>query len=263
MKCESCGKRLKKSDEVCPECGRYIVRRKDNDTEIKSEDVTSAGSVCNENEIVFKDNIPLLILKIFASIVLIAICIYSLIERSFFAGRTTRDVIVILASVIIFVDAFAVFFNERGCRLTFENDRVHGTVPGSKFGKNEISIRYDEILKTEFVVGSKYSPSHISILLRTGDEVKIPCTRKNTLVEIRERIQKHLTELKISELNTTVIYHGETVEGSLINGKEYTLVNIGEKGMYEVIDESGETGFYRPELFEKEEHCDEQQQQNN
>lgn len=250
MKCEQCGKRLKKSDEICPECGRYIVRKKNN-IEIKSEAFTSADPVCNENEVVFKDNIPLLILKIFASIFLVGICIYSLIERSFLAGRTMRDVIVILASIIILVDAFAVFFNERGCKLIFESDRVHGTVPGGKFGKNEISINYDGILKTEFVAGSKYSPSSVSILLRTGDEVKIPCTRKKTLTEIRERIQKHLTELKISELNTTVIYCGETVEGSLINGKEYTLVNIDEKGMYEVIDESGETGFFYPEFFEK------------
>lgn len=248
MKCESCGKRLKKSDEVCPECGKYIVRQA---TEtITSENIAPADSVCNENEIVFKDNIPLLVFKLFASTILIGICIYSLVERSFLAGRTMRDIIAIIASIILFIDAFSVFFKEKGCRLIFESNRFHGTVPSSKVGKKEISIRYDEVLKTEFVIGSKYSPSHVSILLKSGNTVKIPCTRKKTLTEIEERIQNHLTELKISSLNTTVVYHGETVEGSLINGKEYTLVNIDEDGMYEIIDESGETGFYYPEFFE-------------
>lgn len=247
MKCESCGKRLKKSDEICPECGKYIGKAVTK-TEAMPEVIATADSVYNENEIVFKDNIPLLIFKLFTATVFTGIFIHTLVS-----GRHLdfRDIILAFASIFIFVDSFYVFSKEKGCRLTFENDRVHGTVPSSKTGKKEISIAYDEILKTEFVVGSKYSPSHISILLITGDKVKIPCTRKKTLTEIEERIQAHLTELKIAALNTSVIYRGETAEGSLINGKEYTLVNIDEDGMYEVIDESGESGFFYPELFEK------------
>lgn len=245
MKCESCGKRLKNSDEVCPECGRYVARTA---TETMPESIVSADPVCNENEIDFKGNIPLLIFKLFTAIVFIGFCIYTFIN-----GRPSdfRNIILIFASIFIFVDAFAVFFKEKGCRLTFENSRFHGTVPSSKLGKKEINIAYDEILKTEFVIGSKYTPAHISILLKSGNAVKIPCTRKKTLTEIEERIQEHLTKVKIAQLNTTVIYQGETVEDSLISGKEYTLVNIDEDGMYEIIDESGESGFFYPEFFEK------------
>lgn len=243
MKCESCGKRLKKSDEICPECGKYITRKK---TGTPSPEAVPAEPVRNENEFIFKDNIPLLIFKLFTAVVFIGICIYTFIKGS---PSDFRDIILSFASIFICVDAFAVFFQERGCRLTFDNDRAHGTVPGGKFGKKEISIAYDEILNIEFVIGSKYSPSHVSVLLKTGNAVKIPCTRKKTLIEIEERLQARLTEIKISNMNTTVVYIGETAEGELINGKEYTLVEIDEDGMYEVIDESGETGFYYPEFF--------------
>lgn len=247
MKCESCGKRLKKSDEICPECGRFIGRTVTS-TEEKPEIFASADSVCNENEIVFKDNIPLLIFKLVVATVFTVMCFYT-----FFEGMPSdfRDFILIGVSIFTYGEAFYVFANEKGCKLTFENDRIHGIVPGGKHGKKEIDVRYDEILKAEFVMGSKYSPSHISILLRTGDEVKIPCTRKKTLTEIEERIQERLNGMKVPAMNATVIYHGETVEGSLINGKEYILVEIGEDGMYEVIDESGESGFFYPESFER------------
>ncbi len=246
MKCESCGKRLKKSDEVCPECGRYISREKTHIREASSLSEVKK-SVFNENEVVFSGNLPLLIFKLCLSVALIGIGVYTFIN-----GRRSevRDIIFFIASILILVDSFLTFFKEKGCILTFEKERVHGTVPSTRTGKKEIDIRYDEILKTERVMGSKYTPAHISVLLKTGNNVKIPCTRNSTLSDIEELFEIHLTELKISTTNATVIYNGETVEGELINGKEYTLVEINEDGMYELIDESGETGFYYPEFFE-------------
>lgn len=252
MKCESCGKRLKKSDEICPECGRFIRRTVTvTETEAKPEIFASADPVCSENEIIYKDNIPAFAFKLVIAAVFIVICIISFIDSFPYNSFSAQNIILIIGAIPVCADAFAVLFQERGCKLTFEEELFFGTVPDGKFSKSEISIRYDEICTTDMITGNKYTPTHLMIILHSGDKQKILCSDKKTLTKIEERLQKHLTELKISSLDTTVVYHGETVDGSLINGKEYTLVNIDEDGMYEIIDESGESGFFYPEFFKK------------
>lgn len=256
MKCESCGKRLKKSDEICPECGSYIVRGRNNNTEIKTEAVTSAESVCNENEIVYKGNIVSLVLQLSLAVFYIGFMIYYMIDRagSIHYHRTALVPVHILLGAFLCFDAVASFLKEKGCRLVFDRDCIHGTVPNKRYGKQEINIRYEDIEDTVIFFGSKHEHASVSVCLKTDDTFKIYCSHKKTLQAIEDRIQKELTERKIAALNTDVVYTGETVEGSLINGKRYTLVSDDKDGMYEVIDESGETGFYHPEMFEKEEH---------
>ena len=253
MKCESCGKRLKKSDEICPECGSYIVRGRNNNTEIKTEAVTSAESVCNENEIVYKANTPNMIFKLLSAVLYIGFFVYDIFIRGTFYGPVKIAVIplFILSGFYLCFDAVASFISEKDCILTFESDRVHGTVPKKRYGKQEISIKYEDIHETEISYGYKREKGYVLLLLKTDSHEKIFCSHKKTLQAIEDRIQKELTERKIAALNTDVVYTGETVEGSLINGKRYTLVSDDKDGMYEVIDESGETGFFYPEFFEK------------
>ncbi len=256
MKCEQCGKRLKKSDEICPECGSYIVRGKNNNTETKSEAVTSAGSVCNENEIVFKNNVTVLVLQLALAVFYIGFMIYYMIDRagSIHYHRTALVPIHILLGAYLCFDAVASFLKEKGCHLIFDRDCIHGTVPNKRYGKQEISIRYEDIEDTVIIFGSKHEKARVSVCLKSGDTAEIYCSHRKTLQAIEDRFQKELTERKIAALNTDVVYMGETIDGALINGKRYTLVSDDKDGMLEVIDESGETGFYRPEMFKKEEH---------
>lgn len=259
MKCESCGKRLKKSDEVCPECGRYIVHGKNKNTEIKSEAVTSAESMCNENEIVYKANIPNMIFKLLSAILYIGFFVYDIFIRGTFYGPVKIAVIplFILSGLYLCFDAVASFISEKDCTLTFESDRVHGTVPKKRYGKQEISIKYEDIHETEISYGYKREKGYVLLLLKTDSHEKIFCSHAKTLKKIEERLKFHLQKRNIAALNADAVYIGETVDGALINGKKYILVSDDKDGMYEVLDESGETGFYRPELFEKEEHCNE------
>ena len=253
MKCKSCGKRLKNSDEICPECGRYI-KRTEAKAEAKPEIIASEAPVCNENEIVYKGNIISLVIQLSLAVFYIGFMIYYMIDRvgSIHYHRTALIPFHILLGAFLCFDAVASFLKEKGCRLVFDRDCIHGTVPNKRYGKQEMNIRYEDIEDTVIFFGSKHEHASVSVCLKTDDTFKIYCSHKKTLQAIEDRIQKELTERKIAALNTDVVYTGETVEGSLINGKKYTLVNIDEDGMYEVIDESGESGFFYPEFFEKE-----------
>lgn len=193
MKCDSCGKRLKKSDEICPECGKYIVRKKSPKPETTPEVFVSEEPVCNENEVVFRDNITSLALKLGLATVPFVFCIISIVRSSFFydASDALSDTFLIIISILLYIDAFAVFYREKGCRLTFEEDYFHGTVPIKHAGRQEISIRYDEIAATDLFEGSKNQQPHLKVFLKSDETVKITCSRKQTLCEIEEKIKEH------------------------------------------------------------------------
>lgn len=249
MKCESCGKRLKKSDEVCPECGRYISRQSFSDS---SSENTSSLSECGENVIVYKPNTANIFLNFVPIVIYIVFFVYDFSERGTFYGpaKYAAIPILILSGLFLCFDAIASFISEKNCSLTFEHNCVHGTVPKKRYGKQEITIKYEDIHETEISYGYKREKGHILILLKSGSHERIYCSHTKTLKEINRRLEKHLAEFRGIPLNKTVIYNGETVEGALISGKEYNLVEINEDGMYKITDESGETGFYFPEFFE-------------
>lgn len=252
MKCESCGKRLKKSDEVCPECGKYISREKTKTHKTQVEVSASANNINSENVIVYKANITNMLFKLLTAVFYIGFFIYDIFARGTFYGpvKFVTIPLFILSGFYLCFDAIASFISEKNCSLTFEHNRVHGTVPKKRYGKQEITIKYEDIHETEISYGYKREKGYILLMLKSDSHEKIYCSHAKTLKEIDSRLKKHIAEFKGFPLNKTVIYNGETVEGELINGKEYTLVEIDEDGMYEIIDESGETGFYYPEFFE-------------
>ncbi len=163
MKCLNCGARVRKSEELCPECGAYISQNSNSSVltpqntpeEIDIETLEKAEEevrhIDNEEyglkieEYNFRDYLLFpSIMKIGGGIALIIIVIYSFVENPLKSEIT--NILCIFFALLALFSGIASIIQERNCKLTVNDEKVYGTIPQGFFDTEVIDIKIEDII---------------------------------------------------------------------------------------------------------------------
>ncbi len=214
MKCSFCGARVKKSEEICPECGKFIAAKKEHipapaapsmeeinyDALEKAEEIVKnldfSDSQAPETEtFMFKDYLLLpSVIKSIGGIIVFVVCIFSFADtRSFVRSSSIAGsaLMLIFAFFLIF-DTVAAIIREKNCFIEITDEKVSGVIPEGTFGTQGVDIKISDIVavaKDGF--NSKYS--HPKVIIKTKeDEFKIRATSQNMLSDLADAVEKRI-----------------------------------------------------------------------
>lgn len=188
MKCLNCGTRVKKSEEICPECGAYITKKKAAfTTEIPLEEDINAEELEKAEKYVrnIENNKPekydykdyLLfpsIIKIGGGILLLAIVIFSFADRPYYIGsrRKISNIICFFASLFSIFLGVATIIQEKKCFLNITSDRVCGRIPIGFFDTEDFDISIDDIIAVnETGFHTRHSNAEVHIVTKEREYV--------------------------------------------------------------------------------------------
>ena len=184
MKCDFCGKRIKKSEDICPNCGKSAIR-----AAVPAEEVTAAsdGTVT----IRYDDyTVTANILQIVACIVLTVLFpVTDLLDEGFVETKTlfSCGLFVILAILTAFNTAFAVIQSKQ-CYITFSEDKISGVMPAKYAETEEFSISTEDV--TAFAAISSLWRSVPEAIICCGDErFGIKCHNNKLLSAIKKELK--------------------------------------------------------------------------
>lgn len=214
MKCSFCGARVKKSEEICPECGKFIAAKKehiptpavsakeeiDYDALEKAEEIVKnldfSDSQAPETEtFMFKDYLLLpSVIKSIGGIIVFVVCIFSFADtRSFVRSSSIAGsaLMLIFAFFLIF-DTVAAIIREKNCFIEITDEKVSGVIPEGTFGTQGVDINISDIVavaKDGF--NSKYS--HPKVIIKTKEnEFKIRATSQNMLSDLADAVERRI-----------------------------------------------------------------------
>ncbi len=214
MKCSFCGARVKKSEEICPECGKFIAAKKEHipapaapsmeeinyDALEKAEEIVKnldfSDSQAPETEtFMFKDYLLLpSVIKSIGGIIVFVVCIFSFADtRSFVRSSSIAGsaLMLIFAFFLIF-DTVAAIIREKNCFIEITDEKVSGVIPEGTFGTQGVDINISDIVvvaKDGF--NSKYS--HPKVIIKTKEnEFKIRATSQNMLSDLADAVEKRI-----------------------------------------------------------------------
>ncbi len=215
MKCSFCGARVRKSEEICPECGKFIAAENervsvapaapaqeeiDYDVLEKAEEFVknldfSDSEIPETETFMFKDHLLLpAIIKSLGGIIVFVICIFSFADtRSFIRSSSVAGsaFMLIFAFFLIF-DTVAAIIREKNCFVEVTAEKVSGVIPEGTFGTESIDINIDEIVTVEKEgFNSKYS--HPKVIIKTNEnEFKIRASSQNMLSDLADAVKKRI-----------------------------------------------------------------------
>ena len=171
MKCKFCGAKVGKTEEICPECGKYLSSK------VSSSDMGECHKKFNCN-----DQIPLFGFIIVVAIAAFAIAAFEYKETQMLSAR---DVILLISGVFLCVlSVYMCIVCLKSYICVCENG-IYGVIPQK--GKNFptfLELSYDEIeyVDMSIIKGGKGAKSYIvTILTKTGEEFRIGIlNRKNS-----------------------------------------------------------------------------------
>lgn len=214
MKCSFCGARVKKSEEICPECGKFIAAKKEHipapaapsmeeinyDALEKAEEIVKnldfSDSQAPETEtFMFKDYLLLpSVIKSIGGIIVFVVCIFSFADtRSFVRSSSIAGsaLMLIFAFFLIF-DTVAAIIREKNCFIEITDEKVSGVIPEGTFGTQGVDINISDIVavaKDGF--NSKYS--HPKVIIKTKEnEFKIRATSQNMLSDLADAVERRI-----------------------------------------------------------------------
>lgn len=169
MKCKFCGTKIKKSDEICPECGKYSGEQK-----------TTADMGKCLKKFSCNDKLPLFIFCLLISIAVIAIT-----AKKIYIFETI-DIKSVLLSVAsgIFLFPLTLYLCLITCKsyICVCEKGIYGAIPWSKkFMPQKFKFYYDDIKSVKNVVDYRGKGAYlctITILRKNGEENKITCLNK-------------------------------------------------------------------------------------
>lgn len=208
MKCLNCGARVKKSEEICPECGAYISTEKERssqpETVIDREELEKAEEavkhIYDSDTVKYDYNDYLLLpslLKIGGGIAMFVFSTISIVRSvSRFASSlsSSSSAFIIIVSVLAVFSGIATIFQEKNCIVTVTEDRIFGTIPGGTFDTENIDIRIEDIIAVnETGFYSKASNPKVHIVT-AENEVVIRGSSKTMLSDLSSTLKNRIKE---------------------------------------------------------------------
>lgn len=187
MKCDFCGKRIKKNEETCPNCGKFVSR----DTIPAEETLTASdGTVTIRYSDYISRTVIANIIQIVGCIVLTAVFpLTDLLDGGFVRAKTIFSCVlfVILAVLTVFNTAFAVV-QSKHCYISFSEDKISGVAP-SKFAETEeFCINTADV--TAFAAISSLWRSVPEAIICCGDErFGIKCHNNKLLSAVKKELK--------------------------------------------------------------------------
>ena len=186
MKCKYCGKRINKSDEICPECGTLISSSNQESPDGMGKCLKKFN--CNDN------------LPIFVFCMLLGIAVLVLIAREYSVSHTIdpKDILgVVSGLVLIPMMSWFSFVTLKTSLCVCENG-IYGVIPqkGSNLPRF-FKLRYSEIktVSTDVIrTGKGGSSSIIMILTKDGKEYRIGCLNKKNFKTFSDMLHYRLNK---------------------------------------------------------------------
>lgn len=209
MKCLNCGTRVKKSEEICPECGAYISKEKEYavqpEDEINHEELEKAEEAVKH----IYDSVPVKydyndylllpsLIRIGGGIVMMILSVVAAIDSSpFFRASSVYSVLLfIIAGILFAFNGISSIIQERKCVLTITDDRVFGTIPSGPFDTENIDIKIDDIIEVnETGFYSKNSTPKVHIVT-AENEFTVKGSSKILLKDISDTLKNKIKKSK-------------------------------------------------------------------
>ena len=193
MKCKFCGTDFDKSNEICPECGKYASDNQLTEMPENADSEPNLGKFIDGFD--YKDSLVYTAFSTVGAGVLFLLPTVKEIIKAInypyyvmFSRISLIDIIFIALFVLgiaFIVLGISSFFNSRKCFVSVYENGISGIVPSSPFTKVTFDILFDdikEITRKGFYAG-RYSSPHI--IIKTAD-------RK---IQIAFPEKKHTTKL--------------------------------------------------------------------
>lgn len=188
MKCKFCGAKIKKTDELCPECGNLISSRE------STSDMGKCLKKFNCN-----DNLPL-----FIFIILLSIAILGFAAKDYIVSETIgfKSVVAVVSLIILLpMMSWLCFVTCKSYICVCENG-IYGVIPQhGKLIPKSFELPYDEIKVVAMDIiktGKGGTSSIIAILTKNEEEYRIGClNQKNSKLlsdMLHHRLDKQDTE---------------------------------------------------------------------
>lgn len=213
MKCQNCGAKVKKSEEICPDCGKYISGDKKPavlpvQTETKKEiSVELLEKAIEKTEYTdetvslrfnFKDYLFFpSIVRIGGGIICLVASGVSFASRPFrFATSSVYSLVFcILASLFFIFKGIASIIQERKCALDVTSEKVVGTIPLGIFDAEKIDINIKDIIAVnEKDFHSKRLSAEVHIVTKDKEYV-VRGSSQTMLLDLSETLRKKIKTL--------------------------------------------------------------------
>lgn len=193
MKCPECGTRIRRGEEVCSECGKYISEISETKTvDTPKKEVRIITDKKNKNYRYAKHLALPVILKGAMGLFFIAFTIYYMATspRARFASSSLSSVLIILFGGFSIFSAIASIIQERNCFLCIDEEKVHGIIPKGTFETQEFEIPLSEIVYVEKAdFGSRISNPKI-IIITAEQRTEVRASSGTMLSEFCEDLKK-------------------------------------------------------------------------
>ena len=207
MKCLNCGARIKKNDEMCPECGAYISKdtrpavlpvqtekKKEISVELfeKAMAETSDTDELNTRRFDFEDHLIFpSIIRIGGGIVLMVASIVSFVSRPFLyiSSSVYSLMFCVLASLFFIFKGIASIIQERKCMLDVTSEKVSGRIPLGIFDTEAVNINIEDIIAVnEKDFHSKRLGAEVHIVTKEKEYV-IKSSSQTMLLDLSRTVQ--------------------------------------------------------------------------
>lgn len=194
MKCENCGAKIKKSDEVCPECGKSIK------TKPVPEAILNADPATSETFIYSEHLLWPTLLRFIGGTVIILIIIFSIKDIEYYFILRKRIVSALVCGVLALYLLFrgvSGLIQEKNCLLCITPERVYGKIPAGLFGTEEIDIPLADIIAVnETSRHYRLSSSTDLKIVTKQNEIEINASSDELLTKIGKSLKEYIKKYK-------------------------------------------------------------------
>lgn len=214
MKCRNCGARVKRSEEICPECGKYIAAenehvlthtapaRKEIDCDVlekaeesvKNIDVLTADTSKPE-KFIFKDYLLLpSIIRMGVGILTFVVCVLSMSEARFYIRSSSigSTAIVIIFAFFCIFNAISSIIQERNCFIEITDDKVFGTIPKGTFDTEDFELNIEDIVAAEKEgFHSKHANPKVQIIT-AENQITVRASSTHMLSDLADALEKRI-----------------------------------------------------------------------
>lgn len=190
MKCNFCGADIRKSDEICPECGKYLTA--DPESAEKTNGKTEKfGKVLRFYD--YNDGLAFYsLLFVFSGLAVIGFALYLMWDFGYYSFRfssfATRMLICAALGILLIIFGIVSYFKQKSCSVTLCENGIYGYIPTNPsipFKTVYFEAYYDDIEKIGCQNIGMARRSRTIITLRTAtDKFSISLLKKENTTDL-------------------------------------------------------------------------------
>lgn len=206
MKCKFCGARLKKTDEICPNCSKFVsdnnIEIEVPETEITPTETKIPDPCFSESDTVFcyKDHIlSSLLWSLGIALFFAVLLIFAAFDNRYFSAKDFYSVVIAVVAIGLSVfNGIASYRQEKKCFIAITDKKIHGTIPKGMFETTDFEVEISDIVCVEKEgFHGKYSTPKI-IIATAENRIEIKSSSSKLLTNIKNTLQERIVENETS-----------------------------------------------------------------